>query len=316
MKKRLLILTLLNLAIFLAAPRFVAAEVPGTPAVRTADRIVARVGSEPITMREVQFIQADNPSLKFPEALNILIERRLVLGWAKENGIKVSPEELDKVERSLLVNNNLNEDRFQELLASRGQSRESFREDLEEQVIVNKALSAVITQQGTVTREEILERYESLHMPREAVRIRHILLKTDPASGRSDEVVLQQAADIIGRIQAGASFESMAQQYSDDGVSASTGGELGTFRKGELLPELETLAFTLKPGETGGPVKTSAGYHILKVEDRSASEPPPLSDVEAQIHASLVEEKGVDIRNRWLKDLREAAFIEIFTDEE
>ena len=308
MKDRDIVLTLFFVAIFLATPWTVVSD--------TVDRVVARVGPEPITQGEVQSVQSDNPSLTFSTALNALIERRLVVSWARKNRLDVSQGELEKVEQSIMVNNNLSEANFEELLASRGQDRHSFREDLAEQVLVNKALGTIIGQGSKVTEEEIRKRYENDYSPTGTLTIRHILLKPDPASGETEDAIRERAVRILDEIRAGAPFEAMAKQHSMDEASAATGGELGTFRAGELLPELESLALTLEPGETGGPVRTSLGFHILNLESKGVWEPPPLSSVEEEIRASLAEEKRVEVQRRWLEELRQSTFIEIFSDGE
>jgi len=315
MKYRDIILAFFFPALFLAAP-CAAAQISGGPAVGTVDRIVARVGPEPITQREVQSVQSDNPGLTSSAALNALIERRLVVSWARKNGLNVSRDELEKVEQSIMVNNSLSEERFEELLESRGQDRRSFREDLAEQVLVNKALDAIISQRSKITEEEIREKYENDFAPTETLVIRHILLKPDPVSGETDDAVRERAARILDKIRAGAPFDAMAKRYSMDEASAATGGELGMFRAGELLPELESLALTLEPGETGGPVRTSLGFHILNLQSKGVSEPPPLSSVEEKIRASLAKEKSVEVQGRWLDELRRGTFIEIFPNGE
>ncbi|MDD2757805.1 MAG: peptidylprolyl isomerase [Patescibacteria group bacterium] len=81
------------------------------------------------------------------------------------------------------------------------------------------------------------------------------------------EDIRAKAQDVLNQIKAGANFEDMAKKYGEDGTAAK-GGDLGTFGKGEMVPQFETAAFALKKGETSQElVETSYGYHIIRVDD-------------------------------------------------
>jgi parvulin-like peptidyl-prolyl isomerase len=134
------------------------------------------------------------------------------------------------------------------------------------------------------------------------------------APADKDASVKRNAEQVLAEILDGASFDTMASKYSQDGSSADKGGRLGTFSEGELLPELEKLAGTLEPGEVGGPVRTSAGYHILLLSSREFSEPPPFIEVRSSLERSLMAQKEESVRTRWLNELRKATYIEVFPD--
>nr|MBA3679361.1 peptidylprolyl isomerase [Candidatus Saccharibacteria bacterium] len=107
----------------------------------------------------------------------------------------------------------------------------------------------------------------------------------------------KQAQDILAQISAGADFAALAKQYSTDG-SASNGGDLGFFGKGQLVPEFEAAAYALQPGQVSGVVKTQYGYHIIKVTERK----------DDQVRASHILIKGPDFES-WMRDQRNAAKI-------
>ncbi len=82
------------------------------------------------------------------------------------------------------------------------------------------------------------------------------------------DAVRAKAEDVLKQLKAGADFATLAKQYGEDGT-ASQGGELGYFGRGEMVPQFETAAFALKKGETSAQlVETSYGYHIINVEDK------------------------------------------------
>lgn len=104
-----------------------------------------------------------------------------------------------------------------------------------------------------------------------------------------------KAEDVLAKVKAGEDFATLAKQYSQD-TTASTGGDLGLFGKGKMVPEFETAAFALKAGEVSGIVKTVYGYHIIKVTEVKGDE----------IRASHILIKTKDF-NTWLADAVKAA---------
>lgn len=103
---------------------------------------------------------------------------------------------------------------------------------------------------------------------KEVVRASHILFKTDSPDTDSVKAL---ANKIYKKIKAGASFAEMAFQYSADG-SKSSGGDLGYFGKGRMVPEFEDACFNGNIGEVVGPIKTQFGYHIIKISDKTSDE--------------------------------------------
>ncbi len=284
--------------------------------VMAGDKVVARVGNEPITRMEVETAIAQNPGVTRDEVLESLIKRNLVLSWANSNAMTVSEEEVDSVARSLQESNNLTADQFEQALRARGETMETFRADLREQILINRALGAALRNKVSVSEEEIDQLYQETYSPREIYELRHILFKVDKDASEEDTLTVKRQADkVLEEIQAGAPFDAMVRQHSQDPSSVEKGGRLGTFRSGELIPELENAVLALAAGETGGPVRTSAGYHIVLLQTRGTEEPPPLTTVRDQLQSRLMAEKETGARNDWLREIREETYVEIFSDE-
>jgi parvulin-like peptidyl-prolyl isomerase len=112
----------------------------------------------------------------------------------------------------------------------------------------------------------------------EQVRARHILIRvkgspspvTPGQKDLSDEEALAKAQDLRKRIQAGEDFAQLARQESDDTGSGANGGDLGSFRHGQMVPSFEEAAFALPPGALSEPVKSPFGYHLIKVESKES----------------------------------------------
>ncbi len=111
------------------------------------------------------------------------------------------------------------------------------------------------------------------------VHARHILVDSEA-----------KAKDVIKQLQAGAKFEDLAKKYGDPKDAATQqGGDLGTFKRGDMLPEFSDAAFKLKKGEyTTTPVKTRYGWHVIQVLDTSVSTPPSYDTVHDEIRQGLM----------------------------
>ena len=125
------------------------------------------------------------------------------------------------------------------------------------------------------------------------IRARHILVKTEP-----------EARNIAELINRGQDFVELAKKKST-GPSASRGGDLGYFSKGDMVKEFEDVAFKLKVGQVSEPVKTKFGWHLIKLEDKRKA--APFEEVKDQVKTELIYKKAQEV----LAGLRKAAKVEI-----
>lgn len=99
------------------------------------------------------------------------------------------------------------------------------------------------------------------------VRASHILLmyagSMRSTASRSKDEAKTQIEDLKSQIEGGADFADLAKQHSDC-PSGQEGGDLGVFPRGAMVPEFETAAFSLEPGQTSGVVETAFGYHLIQ----------------------------------------------------
>jgi peptidyl-prolyl cis-trans isomerase D len=125
------------------------------------------------------------------------------------------------------------------------------------------------------------------------VRAAHVLVRVAETGGSDAEAAARaKAQDVIKRARAGEDFAKLAKEISEDPGSASKGGDLGWFAKGQMVPQFESAAFALKSGElTGEPVRSPFGYHVIKVLEVREHTRTPLKDVIAQIRAKLLTER-------------------------
>lgn len=134
------------------------------------------------------------------------------------------------------------------------------------------------------------------------IKASHILIQSEATEDmtadekkKAEEAALKKAKDIIKKLDKGEKFEDLAKEYSKDG-SASDGGDLGYFNRGEMVTEFEEAAVELKVGKyTKEPVKTQFGYHIiLKTEQKDK---PKLEEIKEEIKDTLVQELIANTQN-------------------
>jgi peptidyl-prolyl cis-trans isomerase C len=133
-----------------------------------------------------------------------------------------------------------------------------------------------------VTEAKVKERYEATMANKpgeEEVHARHILV------AKEDE-----AKAIIVELDKGGDFVALAKAHSTD-PGAAQGGDLGFFKKGDMLPEFSAAAFALKPGEiTQTPVHTQYGWHVIKLEERRQAPPPTFEQAHDQLRQEMIQE--------------------------
>jgi peptidyl-prolyl cis-trans isomerase D len=134
------------------------------------------------------------------------------------------------------------------------------------------------------------------------VKVAQILFKTTGKTAAETATIEKTAADVLNQIRAGANFGDLAKKYSEDST-AQAGGELGWLVHGQTVPELETLMFALKPGETSGLVKTGYGIVIVKVEDKQVAHLQSFDEVKDSIRAEMEKQRIADAQEKLANDL-------------
>ena len=128
---------------------------------------------------------------------------------------------------------------------------------------------------------KIYEKQIKLIPPKEEISARHILVKTR-----------QEAMDIIEKLNRGEDFASLAKAHSLDPGSKDRGGSLGYFSKGQMVPAFEKAAFALKKGEISDPVESRFGFHIIKLDDKRTTPPPPFKAIKDRLLLSMIHRKA------------------------
>jgi peptidyl-prolyl cis-trans isomerase D len=167
-----------------------------------------------------------------------------------------------------------------------------------------------------VTRDE-MQAYYNQHRDQyrvpEQVKVSHILIKT-PLPGPDGKVddkgvaeAQRRAEDLLKQLKAGAKFEDLAKKSSEDPGSAKEGGSLGWIGKGRTVAEFEKAAFSLPKGQMSGLVKSSYGFHIIRVDDKQDAHMKTLDEVKGEIEPVLKQQKTQQIAQKQAEDLLQQA---------
>ncbi len=117
----------------------------------------------------------------------------------------------------------------------------------------------------------------------ERVHVRHILLKTDEKQPSQVGPIEAKAQDLLKQLKAGANFADLARKYSEDPGSGAKGGDLDWIVRGQTVKAFENAAFSLKPNEISGVIKTEYGFHIVQVLEKQEARVKPFEEVKDQI---------------------------------
>jgi peptidyl-prolyl cis-trans isomerase SurA len=303
---------------------------PSSGPAEVVERIVALVNNQVITLSELeemgrrlldQVRQTASPAEREErlkkarrEVLDHLIESRLLEEEMKKRKIEVPDRDVDAAVNDVLKASNLTEDDLKKALAREGMTFEAYRQKVREELGKMRLVSREIKSKIVIEEEELRRRYqenpEKYSDPLE-VQIQQVFFPLPPNAPK-DQVtaVRREALTILERARRGDDFTQLAKVYSR-GPEASEGGVLGYFKKQELVREVEEVGFKLKPGEISDLVKSSAGFHILKVLDRKGGEPRPFAEVRNRIREEAMQEESEKKFNAWIKDLKSKAHIEI-----
>jgi len=278
-----------------------AAAVAAAPAVaqRTAgrlpvDRIVAVVGVRPIlaSQLEERLVFEQSQGLQLPpdsaarqavkaQLLRQMVDEELLVQQAeRDTAIKVTDQEVqDAVERNVqqVRGNYPSELEFQNQVRLAFGSVDAWRRVLTEnqrRSTLRQRLLEGLQQKGKLkpiapSDAQMREYWEAnrRQLPKRpaVVSFRQIVVAPQPDSAARARA-MQLADSLLGELRRGADFASAARRFSSDTASAAQGGELGWFRRGQMVKPFEIAAFSLRPGELSSVVETDYGYHIIPVE--------------------------------------------------
>ena len=223
------------------------------------DTVIAKVGPDSIHYSDLQDamqtlpeqLRAMPPAMLYPMLLDQLVDRDVIVLQAKKDKLQDDP----KVQQAIQQATNM--------------------------ALQNALLTREI--QPSLTPEAIQARYDKQYAGKtgdQQAHAEHILVASE-----------DKAKEIIAKLNKGADFAALAKENSTDPSAKENSGDLGWFKKGDMLPEFSDAAFALKPGQiTQTPVHTRFGFHVIKLEALRTAPAPTLDEVRDQIRQEIIQE--------------------------
>lgn len=291
--------------------------------------IVAVVNDEIVTLYEVnheaqpiirenekkQFLSDTDRSRIRHLALDSVIEKKLIDQKIKELNISISDDEIRMAIDDVKRQNSLDQEGLIKALAAQGISYDLYRSQLKEQLERLRLVSMEVRSKIQVGETEVRAYYndnQEKYREDDTFRARHIFFKIS-VKDSPDEIkrTTAKALEVLSEAKNGKDFAELAKTYSEDPAARKDGGDLGSFKKGDMQPELERVILALKPGEISELVKSPMGLHIIKLDALITGKPKTFESVKKEIEETVYRNKSEERFKKWAKDLRGKANIEL-----
>lgn len=228
--------------------------------------------------------------------LQQMVTNTLIDQYAKQHNITISQSQIDKVEDQYKAQ--YPGDQWDQLLKARGLTEKDVQDLIRRQLILSQAVGNKVN----VTEAQIKSYFQKNHaqfdQPAE-VQARHILVPD-----------LKTAQKIESQVNNN-NFAQLAKQYSTDPGSRDKGGDLGWFRKGQMVAPFDAYAFSAPIGKISKPIKSAFGYHIIQVEARKPAKVATLANTHDQIKQTLQQQQEAPYIQPFLMQLQQQAKITV-----
>ena len=278
--------------------------------VRGEDKIIAIVNDEVITESELK------KSKIFPQkSVSFLIEKKLQIQTARKKGISVQPSEvssaIDDIKR---INSFLSDKEFEDALLNEGTLLDVYKRELDEQLTLIKLLNKEIKSRIVVNDKELEDYYllnKRFFSRPEEIKIGYVYISVktdDPAQ------IIQGAqnliSDVLVSLKNNVSFSDIKKLYSKNS-EINIVEDPGFIKRGDILQDLDNVAFGLKEGEVSNIVNLPSGFYIIKVLEKKEVEYKPFLDVKEMVQEKLFQEKTETLFRDWIYNLKSSSYIEI-----
>jgi len=275
---------------------------------RELDYFVRRAAPGGKQVPDFQMAQMKN------QVLESLIDRELLFQESKKKGIQVKPEDVSDQLKNI-QQRYPNKDEFKKLLNDMGLTESDLQAQIEHGMAIQKLIDEEVADKIKISDEETKSYYDAnpqLFQQPEQVKASHILIKVDAnATDAQKAEARKKIKEVQQKVQKGEDFATLAKTYSE-GPSGPRGGDLGYFRRGQMVKPFEAVAFSLKLNETSDIVETRFGYHLIKVVGKKPAKKMTYAEVKDRLNDRLKKQKMASETNAYIENLRKGAKIEKF----
>lgn len=282
------------------------------------DRIVAIVNDEIVTLKDVErFVDVKQKGkfssvndyilgIQLRDKLEALVESMLITQQATKMKIEVGDREVEEVVDNIRKQNLISDAQLREQLQSEGINYKDFTEGIKKGLLRNRVLARAVAP-DLFLDDSRLRAYYQQHVDEfkeNEYRLQHILVSAQRADSSARA---QQAFKLL---QDGQDFPSVARDFSDD-PTAAQGGDIGTVKQQELMPELRDVLALLLPGSFSHPVRSQYGFHLVKLVDVKKTDALPFEVVKDAIKERLVQIESERRYKEYVQRLRSSSYIEV-----
>lgn len=273
------------------------------PAVAGRDKIIARYGDKTMTVSELEKIVSletmgrqkldDMPARTRDAILDKVVRMLAVADYARSKGIDKNP---DVKEQLRLLTDNFVASAYLRLDVADKASKDFTEKDL----------------------KVYYQTHQDEFKTPEMVKARRIVVRVDKgACESSQKAAKEKAEEILKKIKDGADFAKLASEFSDDEATRVKGGELGFMPKGKMVPAFDKAVFSAKPGDVVGPIRTSYGLDIVKVEAKKPASVEPFDKVKDEVKQKATQDiqksKVKEAIDRAMKKMKVQLYPEVLT---
>jgi peptidyl-prolyl cis-trans isomerase SurA len=289
------------------------------------DGIAAQVGTEIVLISEVQELakpiedrmraqgagESDIRNM-YRDALERLIEAKLIEGVVKRLELEATDQEIDNAIYGIAQDNGLTIEQLQASVRSHGLSVKEYREKIRGEIERSKVLNAMVRSRVRVEPEEVRELYEKRFgdQPEEGdeVYLRHILVGAGPSAMRDIDTACAIAQEARDKIAGGEiAFGDMAQRVTD--MNPENRGELGWLQVTDIAGWMRGPLETMQPGDVSPVIPTAFGCNVIQLVERRGYEPVTFEDAEEALTAELHRQKTDAAYLEWLETLRSQTYV-------
>jgi len=259
-------------------------------------------------MQGVTITAEQLPELKY-ELIEGLIGTELLYQESQKSGIKVEEKEINEAYEANKQKANFKTDaEFQEALKQSNKSIASYRAEIKQGLAIDHFVKTKFTDKTVISDSEAKKYYDDnpgyFRQPAQ-VRVSHIMISAPSTADQSKkDDAKKKIEDVMKRVKSGEDFSALAGEVSEDASSRNNGGDLGYISKGQAPQSFEDAAFALKKGDTSDIVKTDAGYHVIKVTDKTDARTVSYEEAKKDIVENLKTSKVNSNVNKYIKELK------------
>jgi peptidyl-prolyl cis-trans isomerase C len=267
---------------------------------------VARVSQQGQKVSDDQMAKLKN------DILNSLIEREILYQQSQKAGIQVTEQIVDD-QLAAIKKRFPSETEYKNALSKMNLSEDEVKVQINRGLSIKGLIDQQIASKVVITDEESKAYYDKnpqMFEQPEQIKASHILIKVD---AKADDATKAEARKKIEEVQQklkdGGDFAALAKEYSE-GPSSTKGGDLGYFRRGQMVKPFEEAALALKPNEVSEVVETRFGYHLIIVYDKKPLQTLAYADVKDKISQRMKQEKIEKEAVQYVDKLKKGAKIE------